>query len=283
MACLRRMGAVVPATVPPLCPTFRDAATTIFRDYQAGRPVGLVPWETSFTDSALLRIATRHPHQVLAHRFDGKNERATGADWEWWFCSPAGITGLRVQAKRMDPKRDSFSVSKRVDGVQQAETLCRAAYVRRASPFYVLYGDRVPTTTQPTVAPGPCPHGPFDPTLWGAALVHASVVRARLAGPRPARSLLELASPWHHLVCNAGSTIDASARWFVIDDEMRRIREVEDVDGREILIEGLIDRAEHPEPAPADVVRAYRERNPLLIDGGAGLAGVVLVLDTSSN
>lgn len=265
---------------PQLCQTFRAVARTTFRDYQAGRPVGLVPWETSFTDAALLRIATRRPREVLAHRFDGQSERATGADWEWWFCSPRGFAGLRVQAKRMAPKTNSFPVSKSVDGVQQAEVLIRAARSRRATPFYVLYGDRVPTATQPAVAPGPCPHGPFDPTLWGAALVHAEVVHQRLVGPRPRRSLLADAWPWHHLVCGSceDDTVDEAARRFVLEDEAHRARHL-DPDYQDIAMEGPIDRAHSAQNAPSDVIRAYEQRDPSLIEGGDGLAGTVLVLD----
>lgn len=263
-----------------LCETFRHVAASVFADYQRGRAVGLVPWETSFTDFALLKIASAHPRQVLVHRFDGRSEAVTGADWEWWFCSQQGFTGVRMQAKRMPPGRTSFPVSKSKGGVQQAELLATDAVARGAHPLYCLYSDQIPAGPVPTAPPGPCPHGPFNPHLWGAAIVHAEVVRYWLGTPpRQRRPLQGFASPWHHLVCTSTSqTADAVAHAFVT----RRlfVHTWLELDGdQEAQGRGWESLAEGTGPVPDDVVRAYRASDPTLIEPDGRLEGVVLVGD----
>ncbi|MBW0253740.1 hypothetical protein [Cellulomonas sp. PS-H5] len=102
----------------------------------------------------------------------------------------------------------------------------------------------------------------------------------RLVGPRPRRSLLADAWPWHHLVCGSceDDTVDEAARRFVLEDEAHRARHL-DPDYQDIAMEGPIDRAHSAQNAPSDVIRAYEQRDPSLIEGGDGLAGTVLVLD----
>jgi len=263
------------ASSPHLCETFRHVAVSVFDDYQRGRAVGIVPWETSFTDFALLKIATAHAHEVLVHRFDGKSEAVTGADWEWWFCSRTGFTGLRVQAKRMEPTRNQFRVPKLVGGVQQAVLLVNDAAARGAHPFYCLYSDKIPIWPTPAATPGPCPHGPFDPRLWGTAVAHAEVVRMWLETARPRRPLLESSWPWHRIVCRHPSqTPDQGAQSFVTTAIAEALRRTTD-EGRAAIWSRVVDRS--PGEAPSDVRRAYEARDPSLIEPDERLQGVVLV------
>ncbi len=186
-----------------LCHSFRIAASSIFQDYQAGRGLGLVPWETTFTDTSLLAIGRSHASSIYAHRFDGAMEAKTGVDWEWWIRSTTGIRGLRIQAKRRALATNSYGTTKKVGSVLQVDLLVKRASARSTEPFYCLYGDQVPSTSPPGASVGPCPHGFYDPTLWGASLLSAHVVWAheRRLRRRPRPDLLHWARPWHQLVC----------------------------------------------------------------------------------
>lgn len=267
-----------------LCQTFRAGASSVFDSYQRGRSTGLVPWETSFTDFLLLSIATAHPREVIAHRFDGRSEATTGADWEWWFRTPTGIEGLRVQAKRRNPRTGDYGIRKSVHNQLQVDLLIQRAVARGVEPFYCLYGDRVASGPDSTATPGPCPHGPFDPTLWGASLVPAGVVATRVRrGGRRQPDLLGDGRPWHILVCPGyREALDTQqvVREFINSSRARalaRLSGPEETQEREVLIDLFYGQEDFIGGVPADVSAAFTTGNPTLLEPVDGLAGVLLV------
>lgn len=207
---------------PRLCTGFREAAAATADRYARGRLVGIVPWETTFTDTALLSIASRFPGRVVARRFDAAREASTGADWQWWFRDRTGFAGMRVQAKRRDPSTGSLGLRAKAPappaGERQARRLVRQARADGLTAFYGFYSDVPPRGAAPA-STGPCPHGPLDPDQWGISLLLASTALRHAEDPRRtnrARTEAIAASghPWWRLVCpgqadDAVSTVDA--------------------------------------------------------------------------
>lgn len=270
-----------------LCHSFRAAASTMFLDYQAGRGLGLVPWETTFTDTSLLSISRAHARSIHAHRFDGAMEAKTGTDWEWWIRSPLGTRGLRIQAKRRALATNAYGTTKKVGTHLQVELLLRRGAARRTTPLYCLYGDQVPGVSPVGASPGPCPHGIYDPTLWGASLVSAHTVWAheKRGQVRPRPDLLERARPWHQLVCWQGgpSSMDLLAQ---VDSFLAASIETAELAATDLLPADLIEQATSAialsaqvrelEP-PSDVEVAFRQADASLVRPDRGVAGVVLL------
>ena len=99
-----------------LCETFRACSTDVFSAYQAGRAVNLVPLGGELDRPT----PAFHSHDGTPQNGSGptvlRAGRSTpnGADWEWWFKSSSGYEGMRIQAKRRDPRSRGYGIRKKV-------------------------------------------------------------------------------------------------------------------------------------------------------------------------
>src|ERR1700674_228364 len=92
-----------PAGSKSLCATFCQSAIWTWNCLKYARQTGIQLGEESLTDLNLLNIQICHPSEVRTKKFSRNTEgKVTGADWEWWFGSPSGWLGLRIQAKKLN-------------------------------------------------------------------------------------------------------------------------------------------------------------------------------------
>lgn len=278
-----------------LCSAFREAAAGTAGAYGSGRLVGIVPWETTFTDAALLSIAVRLPGRVLAQRFGAAREAETGADWQWWFKDDTGYAGMRVQAKRRRPDDGSLGLRAMAPPPpieRQARRLITAAAADGLTAFYCFYSYRPPQGAGPA-STGPCPHGPLDPGQWGASLLlgrtalrHAED-NAKLSAVRN-EAIAATARPWWQAVCpgnapDAKGAVDA-VRTFVrraasVDSVLRQALAEQDdssVSAGAESVEGLLLNVPVGDDPPPDVVRAFDRASLADVDPPAGLDGMAL-------
>jgi hypothetical protein len=278
-----------------LCWAFREAAASTAGAYGSGRLVGIVPWETTFTDTALLSIAVRLPGRVLAQRFGAAREAQTGADWQWWFKDDTGFAGMRVQAKRRHPDDGSLGLKAMAPPPpveRQARRLVDAAAADGLTAFYCFYSYRPPQGADPA-STGPCPHGPLDPDQWGASLllgrtaVRHAEDKSRLSAVLN-EAIAAAARPWWQAVCpaqarDARGAVDA-VRTFVrraaaVDFVLRQGLAEQDgssAGGGPDDLEGLLLDVPVGDDPPPEVVRAFERASLDEIDPPAGLDGMAL-------
>lgn len=173
--------------------------------------------EDSVTEHNLLRLRLKFP-QLKVFRFNQNEEKAVGADWEWWIGSPSdGWYCLRIQAKRAHGSTYKYLDHPGVaPGAYQYDTLidsCRGlGYIY---PFHVFYNgcELRRFSSDYVAAMSRSPHWPKaktrqDPKRWGCAAVPSDAVRDLHSTGGPDRSkilrYLEVAMPWSHLFLPRG-------------------------------------------------------------------------------
>jgi hypothetical protein len=260
----------------PLCPSFRSIAANVAWSTTAGRSVGLVPLEPTFTDNALLALAIQHRGQVKIQRFTSYEEARSGADWEWWIRDRHGYAGFRVQAKRANPDTGRIALDQPAAATapfdKQIEAFVNRCRADNILGLYCIYSDRQPSRPQ-LAGPGPCPHGPADPAQWGCTIVLAeTALRLEASNQRDAATVLSSGMPWYHLVCPTGASVTAGIR-----------RVVERLAKSEVSIWHETGQAEEhpviPPPAsqPPAQVAAVFQGDVQVIEPWSDLAGVVLI------
>jgi len=98
--------------------------------------------EESITDFILLELQYKHPKEIKTQKYTKPQESRTGADWEWWLTSGKNWLGLRVQAKKLDPKRLEYpELDKRNAYGLQVNLLINYSLngSPKRIPLYVLY------------------------------------------------------------------------------------------------------------------------------------------------
>nr|WP_128136012.1 winged helix-turn-helix domain-containing protein [Micromonospora provocatoris] len=200
----------------PLCPSFRSIAANVTWSTAAGRLVGLVPMEPTFTDNALLALAIQHSGQIKIQRFTSYEEAQSGADWEWWIRDRYGYAGFRVQAKRANPVTAQIALDQRAATTasfeKQIEVFVNRCRTDNILGLYCIYSDWQPSRPQ-LAGPGPCPHGPADLAQWGCTIVFAeTALRLTASNQRDADTMLCNGMPWYHLVCQAGASVTIGVR-----------------------------------------------------------------------
>jgi len=179
----------------------------------------LLRGEETLTDNLLYHTRIECPGNVQVFQFNKKEERHTGADWEWWITDIHGESwlGLRIQAKRIAFKGDSCSYSALVNGrgVKQVENLIEDSG-RNKVPLCFFYnyfpcddvrGNRCGTCgCDLIVSPQrPCSQGFHGCPQYGCTMVHAK----RLNLQRPyttnmnVRQISRISLPLACLVCKA--------------------------------------------------------------------------------
>ena len=200
-----------------LCDTFRRQAIWTWDSLRQARTASCQLGEESLTDFNLLRIRTRHPHEVFTQTFTKPQEAKTGADWEWFTGPSRRWIGFRIQAKVIDLRTDRFEHLhyKRKSGAFQSDDLvisARASQPHRI-PVYCLYTNV--GNWRALRRAGGCPSYPMTARSFGCILVGAHQVQKLRSTPAAIRvnDIIPFAIPWHCLVCcNGYATGDLPAR-----------------------------------------------------------------------
>ena len=208
-----------------LCDTFRRQATWTWDSLRQARTASCQLGEESLTDFNLLRIRTRHPHEVFTQTFTKPQEAKAGADWEWWFTGPSRKwLGFRVQAKVIDLRTDTFNhlhyKTKTKPGAYQSDVLVNSASAAHPPriPVYCLYVNV--NNWRALHRAGACGSYPTTARSFGCMLVDARrIQKLRIATPLATRvhAIMPFATPWHCLVCcngYAAGDLPARARAF---------------------------------------------------------------------
>ncbi|MBQ1009915.1 hypothetical protein KBX53_02905 [Micromonospora sp. M51] len=179
--------------------------------------------EDSITEHNLFDLARRHP-QLLVQRFNGTEEAANGADWEWWVGGPGqGWVGLRVQAKKLATDGTYHEIAHTTARRQrQYDLLIEACLDDEANfaapilPLYCFYngwhvpGGKAPEWPEDTKNAA-CPNDILPPKCrhvlnirhLGCAITTALDVAAVHQGPHGRRTTLNghlsRSRPWSHL------------------------------------------------------------------------------------
>lgn len=122
---------------------------------QSARLLPMKLQEETLTEDMLVRAEGRFPDIVEVVLFDRLVEgRYTGADWIWWFDTPAGPRAMLVQAKRPEEHMSAagstwtIRLSNRANKftrLNQHATLLKAATLLRVSPYYAIYAPTLRT------------------------------------------------------------------------------------------------------------------------------------------
>jgi hypothetical protein len=192
-----------------LCDTFRRQATWTWDSLRQARTASCQLGEESLTDFNLLRIRTRHPHEVFTQTFTKPQEAKTGADWEWWFTGPSRKwLGFRIQAKVIDLRTDKFNHLhyKKKSGAYQSDELVISARASQPPriPVYCLYMNVGNWRSLRRV--GACRSYPMTARSFGCMLVGARQVQKLRSMPSATgvNDIVAFATPWHCLVCCSG-------------------------------------------------------------------------------
>lgn len=179
--------------------------------------------EDSITEHNLFELARRHP-QLLVQRFNGTEEAANGADWEWWVGGRRqGWVGLRIQAKKLAADCTYHEISHTTAHRQrQYDVLinsCLEDGAKFAAPILPLYcfynGWNGPDGMDPAwpenTQNSACPNGILPPDCthvpnirhFGCAISSALDVAAVHQGPHGSRTTLNghltRSRPWSYL------------------------------------------------------------------------------------
>lgn len=182
----------------------RARAAATWRLLGEARASGTSFREDSLTDLNLHYLVRKHASEITIRRFNQREERFTGADWEWWFAGPRGTwIGMRVQAKILDLETGRFEhLFYKRNGALQVDTLIRAALSSSTPtiPAYVFYGHWPARTAR---IPWPCTTFRRSSPHFGCSVASAVAVR-RLHGATHGNALgavMRHALPWHCIFC----------------------------------------------------------------------------------
>lgn len=181
-----------------LCTAFKRRARGTWRLLARGSKQFVRIPEETITTLNVLRFRESKITRLHVKSFTKQEEAKHGADWEWWFGTAGRWLGFRVQAKVIDPRRNTFDhLHYRSSSGSQCERLIHVALNANPPriPMYCLYAhwrtiQQITAMTQ------------YDTQLFGCSLVSPFVVHA--LAPSKRNSLLDLGrimSPWHVLVC----------------------------------------------------------------------------------
>lgn len=158
--------------------------------------------EETLTEILLLRMAEQLTGLgMLAYAFKREEERAVGADWEWFYCDDDCRAGFRVQAKRL-----YFSGRYEALKEDQANKLICKAKESRNNPIYVFYNHcRIKNTS----------NFMFEDPDWGCSIAKASFIMAnafkKTQGGTSSKILHQGMKPWHTLFADVGNCSIKSA------------------------------------------------------------------------
>jgi len=122
-----------------LCEVAQKNSRWVWRRLEQFRQYGVTVYEESVTDFFVLNYRRWAPAGFEVKTFTRREEKKSGADWEWWFGSTGGLwLGMRVQAKIINPRTHAFDYLHHNHGIQTT-TLIDAAAEKALIPLYCLY------------------------------------------------------------------------------------------------------------------------------------------------
>lgn len=254
-----------------LCESFMMLEAGTWHSMAQSAELSLSLGEESITDFVLLFLRSRHRNTVFVRKFNRRQERKSGADWEWWFTDGTRWFGMLVQAKRLNPVQltyDHLFHGGKSNHARQANSIIGSAgaAIPHLYPAYCFY-NWVPTLSANAQA-CQCRDGAH---LLGFTIADAyGIKRLILDGTNQYTHVARVARPVHCLVCcpnHASDSVADSAHAKVND--LRGLGEI-----------GRIQTERVPEPVgdPPEYVRgvvgqdASRESAP----PRPGLAGIVV-------
>lgn len=191
-----------------LCSEFQRLAEWTMRRINEADNYGLYFNEETITDSILLKLRKRAPHNLLIKAYtkyeEGKGPHKTGADWEFRFSSNVKKSKdiiLRVQAKKMKKTERRREPRYHIDTKQLAAFEIDAAR-HGAEPVYVFY-NWLPLSSSNTIQSG-CKT--FPSCIEGCTYLTADkVVKLPKANNKSQMTVdpsdFGALNPWHILVC----------------------------------------------------------------------------------
>lgn len=176
--------------MPPLDLIARSSAAWLWDELADALALNLILHEVACTDFLLKRLQREAGPQLIVETIT--DEINLGADWEWWFMTPAGdALPMRVQAKVMfmqpgvrvnratHPRYEKLHYHPTGAAYSQTETLIHRAIREDMFPLYCLYTHFNHTFIAKHAASSPCPYSPGLPSAFGVTLVGAETVRVR--------------------------------------------------------------------------------------------------------
>lgn len=142
--------------------------------------------------------------QIETIKFSKRKEGKEGADWEWWLVSPGTRLGLRVQAKKLDPKTLRYKDLNYItpSGTRQIDLLIRKAIngkYGRTLPIYVLYNF---WDCDMYYAPWLCKSHKRDVRLLGCGIVDArALISIVNQGKDRLQDVADMMYPWSCIIC----------------------------------------------------------------------------------
>jgi hypothetical protein len=134
---LRRDGATI-----ELCNLFMTRSVETWTLLRRARAANLGFKEESITDMHLLAFKECGLEGFDVHSFTRQDERANGADYEFWFLDRTGTSlGVRVQAKRVDNNEDlkALNYLPTTATSTQSQTLLDVCRKEDMLPAYCIY------------------------------------------------------------------------------------------------------------------------------------------------
>ncbi|WP_443052991.1 DUF6615 family protein [Streptomyces sp. NBC_01186] len=193
--------------VGSLCGTLSRRAELTFEALAAEHRRGWPSSEVTHTEENLRAIDRAHADRVAIRPFTSDEERANGADWEWWFHSGDMGFGMRVQAKRAN-RNGGYDLRYRPDGDRyQSDLLIEDAVKAGCISVYVFYNHlNWPQSRSGKPWMG-CEHGPFAEGQLGCTIVSALVVKRTLVGARTSsRYVKDRSRPWNRVLCDGSAS-----------------------------------------------------------------------------
>jgi predicted nucleic acid-binding Zn-ribbon protein len=132
-----------------------------------------------------------------------KENKVTGADWEWWWLQGGESFGAAVQAKSLKPDYTYDIGATDRSGHPQIERLLNYSLHYHVTPFYCLYNYW--NATPSSLLSWPCQSFLSRPELWGCALIDGfRAWNLHLLKRYALADILPLCMPWHCIACCPG-------------------------------------------------------------------------------
>lgn len=207
-----------------------DRAFWVMERLEQARGLGARLDEETITQTVLLDLRAMLGVHVQVTEFTRTEEsRATGADWEWWFCDGVGqrLFGMRVQAKKLKRLRYGVhgydfgytpaSERKKADPTRQVDRLVAAAARDRLPAVYALYNG--PELDLSAFEWGCC--FPRDGSLFGVALIAGDAAqRAADLGDTSLSAVGAMSRPWSCCaLCPTSLRVDSSLPFWPVEPD----------------------------------------------------------------
>lgn len=152
--------------------------------------------EETITETNLLEIRRRHPHEVTLLTFSKSVEsKNTGADWEWHIIGRAYTLKMRVQAKRIHKAGGIGKLKQKGKGATkpQIDLLIEDAKANRLFPAYCFYCSE----PQRLYWVKGSAEGECEAFETGCLIADAEIVQSIM--PKKLKEIEDDTVPWHFL------------------------------------------------------------------------------------